>query len=491
MKTYTTKLFVGVALLASVFFLTGCDTDDLVGTEPFQSVSPEQAVEDFQTVEAIALSVYTRNQSFSLYGNTLILVPEVLADNAISRSGATRWQTQANNNVRAHMAGVWNTAYAQINEANQVLAVLPEFEDDPDVDPNDITRVRGEMLFTRAMAYHNLAKVFGYEPGQEVDGFDTSVVIRTEPTTTVEEADDFRPRSSNTDVYNQIKDDLEEAIDDLGVSDRGNPLFANEAAALALRARVALYEGDWATAEDFATQAMQATGADLVDAENYASVALADEDAGLVRSNISSVSSIYDSAPNPESIFEVGVQDQSESLGVNDAIPPYLLPEQWQANIPPEDFLALYEEDDVRRLLYPFDDIDNGAPYTIKYNQSEDQWTDHIPVIRYPELLLIRAEARAEQNDDPGAREDLNTLRDARGASEITSSGGDLIDDILTERRLELNFEGHRFFDLKRRGLDIRKPGDGSIPYTDFRVLSNLPSADVELNPEIDQNPGY
>lgn len=491
MQSYTTKLLIGITLLAGALLWAGCETDDLIGTEPFQSVSPDQAVEDFQTVEAIALSAYTRNQEFGLYGNTLIIPPDILADNAISRSGATRWQAQANNAVRAHMTGVWDDAYAQINEANQVLSVLPEFEDDPSVDDADITRLRGEMLFTRALAYHNLAKVFGYEPGQEVDGWDTSVVIRTEPTETVEDADDFRPRASNTEVYNQIKDDLSDAIDALGQFDRGSPLFANHEAALALRARVALYESDWEAAEEFATLAMEEAGDRLVDADEYASVSFADEEAGLVSSNIT-ISSIYDQAPNPESIFEVGIQDQSESLGVNDAIPPYLLPAQWQANIPPADFLALFEEGDVRANLYPTDDEENpGNPYTVKYNQSEDQWTDHVPVIRYPELLLIRAEARAEQGDDVGAREDLNTLRDARGASDITSSGADLIDDILTERRLELNFEGHRFFDLKRRGLDIRKPGDEFIDYEDFRVLGPLPTADVELNPELEQNPGY
>ena len=73
-----------------------------------------------------------------------------------------------------------------------------------------------------------------------------------------------------------------------------------------------------------------------------------------------------------------------------------------------------------------------------------------------------------------------------------TTNGTALIDLVFQERRVELNLEGHRFFDFKRRGLAIPKPVPlAAIPYADFRILAPLPQAQVILNPLIKQNPGY
>jgi hypothetical protein len=67
-----------------------------------------------------------------------------------------------------------------------------------------------------------------------------------------------------------------------------------------------------------------------------------------------------------------------------------------------------------------------------------------------------------------------------------------LLDLVFNERRVELNLEGHRFFDFKRRGLNIPKPaGVTQLLYTDFKVLASLPQAQTILNPLIKQNPGY
>jgi hypothetical protein len=69
-----------------------------------------------------------------------------------------------------------------------------------------------------------------------------------------------------------------------------------------------------------------------------------------------------------------------------------------------------------------------------------------------------------------------------------------LIDAVARENRMEFLFEGHRFFDLKRRGLDIPKglPGEGTtLPYNDYRVVARIPLYEISANPNIDQNPGY
>jgi len=108
--------------------------------------------------------------------------------------------------------------------------------------------------------------------------------------------------------------------------------------------------------------------------------------------------------------------------------------------------------------------------------------------------LLMRAEAYAESGQTSLAQADLNALRAKRNAAPITASGDALLEAIQDERRRELAFEGHRWFDLKRRGMDITKPafgGNPTLPYTDFRILASLPNNQVQNNPMLVQNPGY
>jgi hypothetical protein len=115
-------------------------------------------------------------------------------------------------------------------------------------------------------------------------------------------------------------------------------------------------------------------------------------------------------------------------------------------------------------------------------------------VIRYSDLLLMRAEAYAEAGQDGPALNDLNALRAKRNASELNLGGSALKAAIQDERRRELAFEGHRWFDLKRRGQDISKPAFGGnpvVPYSDFRILASIPNAQVQNNPLLKQNPGY
>ena len=86
---------------------------------------------------------------------------------------------------------------------------------------------------------------------------------------------------------------------------------------------------------------------------------------------------------------------------------------------------------------------------------------------------------------------DLNAIRTRAGlpASTLTDNTA-ILTEILRQRRLEYGFEGHRWFDLKRRGQDIIKV-QGNVPYTDYRLLANIPTTELVTNPNIRQNFGY
>ena len=125
-----------------------------------------------------------------------------------------------------------------------------------------------------------------------------------------------------------------------------------------------------------------------------------------------------------------------------------------------------------------------------------------VKLLRTGEMYLIRAEAKAESNDLPGATQDINTLRAARitGYTPIATYATKeaAITDILLERYKELAFEGHRFWDLRRKGLPVQRlaadaPNTASqlLPAGNFRFVLPIPDAEMKANPLLQQNPGY
>ena len=142
------------------------------------------------------------------------------------------------------------------------------------------------------------------------------------------------------------------------------------------------------------------------------------------------------------------------------------------------------------------DEVSGGQLWTMKYygkgdgNATSTPDFNNVIVLRLSEMYLIRAEA-AVNGAGSTALADLNAIRANRGASALGSAGKA---DVALERRLELNFEGHLWFDLNRTG--------GSINYSDANITRNIPAGDklwalpipkaqVDINENLVQNPGY
>ena len=462
--------------------LGGCDVVDNV--EPRQSVSPEQALNTVAGFEALLVSGYDHLQDADHYGQQFMLVPDALADNIRVPAGTSNRYPNFVTNVRTSHLTRWGGFYQAINEMNLILSAIDDLEIQA-ADPQAIKdRIKGEALFLRALNYHDLVRTHAYEPGQEVNGFTQGVIIRTEPTTSVEDAD-FRARSSVSEVYDLIVSDLTQATDLLEGTARGSKTFATSAAASALLARVQLYAGNWAAAEAAAEAALAKTSATLVTA--------GDDGSGLLTAWLA--------ATHPESIFEV--QNSTATDGgtttVNASLQSLTDPTitGFFDAVPTDALIAAHDSSDARLSLYASATVSGEAlQYIQKYQGTTATNVDRVPILRVSEMLLILAEARAAQggDDDDDALEALNTLRNARGLDDLEGiSGQQIIDAVYQERRVELAFEGHRFFDLKRRGRDIPKPQTGFnvLPYTDFRILAPIPFGEVDNNPNLVQNPGY
>ena len=444
----------------------GCD--GLLDTENSTAVDPDVAQENIEGIEAILTSVYNRLQSQWRYGREITLAPDVLADNTAQHPITSgRYDGQAVNSQGSHIT-FWNTAYLTINEANYVIEGAENTEG---VAQAVRDRLKGEALFQRGYIYFDLARTYGYEPGREVGGHTQSAIIRTNPTRDVTDAD-LRSRSSNVEVYSRAQQDLEDALDLLSGNDRG-VYFANYAAANALLARLHLYLENWDEAITYADEAIAASGLDLVDSES-------DFQANT-----------FNQVPNPESIMELSIDPVEESLGSNTGLCPYTNPQHWFDVIPSQNLLDTYDPDDYRNNWFAV--ANDGNPYTLKWDCSTGPFDDNVPLIRLPEMYLIKAEAHAELDQLVLALDALEEVQTARGLTPFVSTDQDeIIDEVMVERRRELNFEGHRWYDLKRRAMDVPKQdGAQMVPYDDFRILSVLPQSEVDNNPNLEQNPGY
>ena len=208
-------------------------------------------------------------------------------------------------------------------------------------------------------------------------------------------------------------------------------------------------------------------------------------------------------------MFELNYVQSVEVTGVtgsNDGLFTYTQPTGRNANnvatfggqTVSNELLALLETTDVRRnLIFNSNTSTTGTAYnwTNKYSAVGGAYTDNVRVLRYSDVLLMKAEALANQALYPDAAALVVQLRTNRGASTAgvpTTSA--IVDYIQDERRRELFFEGHRWFDLKRLGRTIPKPAQTALSglvYTDYRVLAPIPTGEISLNPALPQNPNY
>ncbi len=483
------------------FAVSSCD--DLVQVEPQNSVSTGVALSDVNSYQAVLTSVYDRLQSFNYWGRDFALLGDALSDNIFTAStlAGGRYVT-ANVNGRGAHYGIWGTAYAAINELNTVISTIDGLTV-PTSQVGARDQVKAEAYALRAMIYFDLARVYGYEPtnipttGQGA-GFNKSVILRITPTTDASQAD-FRARATIDQVYAQIESDFKASF----------PLFEsafaatktapskykmNIGAAHALLGKVYLYAGKYAEAVTEFDAAMATSVASLANSytdilapgsvESYFELRFvaATEMAGVTGGNESLFSYTNNTLNNPLGLSTFGGQTASAEL---------------QALFTPED--TRWGVEDGRSYTAA------GFTWGYKYTSSNGTFTDNPKIIRYADVLLMKAEALAMQGQYAPAATLVDQLRAKRITGTPTASPTDatIINFIKDERRRELYFEGHRWFDLKRYGEGIAKPsltGVGTIPATDFRILAQIPTGEVQLSPAVgddpsvkllEQNPGY
>ncbi|MEI6174351.1 MAG: RagB/SusD family nutrient uptake outer membrane protein [Bacteroidota bacterium] len=379
----------------------------------------------------------------------------------------------------------WAYLYSIIGNANSVInnvAAVP----DPALTPERKNEILGEASFIRAFMYFQLVQQWGDVPLQLKEVKTISADLLPEIYSIL-----FPPRSAAADVYKQIILDLETALANVKPT-ATNKGFITTGAVNAILAKVYATQDphDWPKVLTYCNNVI-AGGYSLL------------PDYHMLWDNLHKNST--------ESIFEINYTGGSTDGNWGASMFRGL---DWKKfNIPSNDLVKAFdtEKDTVRKnasiiwidVTGKWSDIhwpQTNYPFLNKWHNFEQGSDQNYIFIRLADILLLKAEALNETGDLAGAADLVNVIRSrAKLANTTANSQAAMRLAIEKERRLELAFEGVRWFDLKRTGraIDVMNsavgPDDVPLGYnlTQNRLVFPIPQAELDKNTKLVQNPGY
>ncbi|KAA9347150.1 RagB/SusD family nutrient uptake outer membrane protein [Larkinella humicola] len=479
-----------------------CKDDMLVTTDPTRIGTDLFYKNETQLLQALN-GVYGQLQTIT---GSAYIFQEFPSDNTtldfnpLDRGGAAGWEAfefSTVNQGNGEIANVWNQYYSMMYNINYALEKM----EGSTVDAAVKGPIEGQLKFIRAYGYFNMVQYFG------------DVVLVTKTLANPDPAFDLT-RSPQAEVWAQVEKDLKEAVALLPATYPANQLGrVTKGAALSLLGKSYLTQKKYA---DAVTTLKQVTGYTLnpLYADNF----------NPAKKN------------GPESIFEIQYQGGND-LGEQSNFA-YLFAPRLSAgavtgfanttpsgrNIPTNDMIAAYETGDLRKDVslktsYTLNGTVVPIPYIIKFTyphtitgRTDNNW----PVLRYADVLLMLAESINEATGPSAEAFDyLNQVRKRAGLAAKT--GLDKValrDAIMKERRVELAFENHRWFDLRRTktpaeltafmnaygAKEKAKPtvDRGGIAfnaldyvYTDNEYYLPIPAPQILISSKLTQNPGY
>jgi len=486
------KKIIPTSLLFSLLFIFSC-SDDFTSLAPHSERNVENFYKTPGDIEIAINGIYDALQNGGTYGTDseaitggtggYWMLSEMRSDNTDEGGDVTGLGADvavinqfAENPLNQFILGAWTGSYSGIARANTVLSRIGavDFGSNPNKD-----RFTGEALFLRSLFYYNLALLFGNIPMPLTETVSISEQIPQVPAAT---------------VFGQLITDLTDAaskLPDVHPSTVGGR--ATRGAAQTLLAKVHLTVGDQASAETVLRAVISSGVFQLV--PGYADLWGAANEL------------------NTESIFEVQFQaGRGDGSGyANTFAPDQSLVGGGTAggrNRPTVDMITAYEPGDLRfevSMDTTFLDPTSGARqrYVRKYLSvpfgnfdADNNWI----VFRYADVLLMLAEAIGDGGEAYGL---INQLRSRAGLADIdASTPGTFEDKLLQERRIELAFENHRWYDLLRFGkaLEVMQAHSSGATRGTFiditftppntnRLLYPIPQREVDLG--LTQNPGY
>ncbi len=462
---------LGLFAVAAITTMASCKKDTLF-EQPTNAISDADAYASADRIEKASIGMYDALQNANYFGGRILVYVDQrgLDANQSSYFGEMGKFTTLTANDGT-VAGAYQGAYRTIYQTNLFYkSFLPKTSLVTTAKANQYV---GEAKFIRALCYFYLVNMWAQPYGFTADNSHDGVPLVLDAASDPFASSNNLPRASVKQVYDQMEADLLDAEAKLPASypDAFTQVArATKGSARALLARLYLYKGDYVKANSYADL--------VINSGNYA-----------LQSNIATVFSTY---TTKESIFSVAMSggdnpNTNNSLGQHYGINPG----RGDVNIT-SDYIALMNTATDARYT-SLTKVYNGTTWSTKY---PGLTVDYVPVIRLAEVLLIKAEALARTGTavDPTALALVQQVRNrSNGGPLVVATQQDLIKAILTEKRIELAFEGQNYLDMGRTKQDLPPHGfvTTTIAYgTNLRVLP-IPTYDMQKNPNLKQNPGY
>jgi hypothetical protein len=379
----------------------------------------------------------------------------------------------------------WAYLYSAIGKTNSVINNVDKVPD-PELTDQRKKEIKAEASFIRAFMYFQLVQLWGDVPLQltEVTSISIDVLDSIYPIL-------FPPRVPMAEVYDQIIADLGTALEGVNASAEHKG-YATKGAVNAMLAKVyaTIEPHDWGKVSEYC---------DAVIAGPYSLLPNYDDLWNNTQEN------------SAESIFEINYSGGSSDGNWGTKMFRGL---DWKKfNIPSNDLVKAFDEeqDNIRKnaaiiwldVTGKWSDIhwpQTSYPFVNKWRTFTEGSDQNYIFIRLADILLLKAEALNEFGDVNGAAALVNQVRarvDLPGTEASTQDQMRLA--IEKERRLELTFEGHRWYDLKRTGRAIEvinnATGVGGVNLgynlTQNKLIWPIPQSELDKNTSLIQNPGY
>lgn len=461
------KRYQKYTLVFSLLILTtiSCTKLDL---KPSDSISPDKAFRNINDINMGAIGVYALlDYNMASLSSTVSDENTFPIENSVGNNDAFRWLYTAGS---GSVTSFYATSYTAIDRVNRVLAGMDALTF-TGADLATANRYRGELLALRGYLHFEVLRAYAsaYQAGALGVPYMKQSVIS------------YPSRDNFEVVIANAKADLvaAKALIPTTFTDKTR---VTKNAISAIQARVALYEKNWADAITYSTEVI-----------NAFPLATATQFPGL-----------WTDANDSEVAWKL------KRVGTTDSrIGDFYFRQTGGIVLYAPSFKLVENFDQVKDLRFPayikYDPTRTGTKSQYLVNKfiggttTAPGLTD-IKLFRTGEMYLIRAEARAESTGD--AAGDLNALRAARITGYTPTTFADktaLIDAIYAERFKELAFEGHRFFDLRRRNLPIQRNvadaanASGAITLlpTQAQYALPLPATEISVNKNTVQNPKY
>lgn len=486
------KTYIKLVLFIITIISFGACSEDFLDKKPTEFVDDEGATkttENLMTLlNGIHRSLYMNYEDQSQTGlGGLMQQTDIVGDDVVFPItngwflAIYNWTAVANANSK-DIRYPYRTYYRIVRNANTII----NNADAAIGKTSDKNIVKGQALLYRAFCHFQLVQLYAkrYVNGQENSQLGVPVILTVDNLA--------HPRSTVEEVYAQINKDLDEANTLLIGYGRPNNSHLNLKVAQGLKARVALTQGNWAVAAEYANKAR--TGISLMSMTDYVSG--------------------FNDFKNEEWMWGSHINEvQTESFGNFGAYMsrnfsstvirscPKAINSKLYNMIPSTDVRSLVFDKTGQHISLALEPKFAKFPYTSQkfLAVSNGDSRCDVPYMRAAEMYLIEAEANARLGN-ANAAQILYDFEITRNPSYVlsTNTGQALIDEILLQRRIELWGEGFRFFDLKRTNASLDRTGanhdsgiTNGVMYvapTDNRWQWLIPQDEINANPLMVQN---